>query len=198
MHDLAVVTFQAGRFADAVPLAFNAYQLYEDSHQRTRALSDVGVFLKELGHYSEAKQAFLVVLDGQCSGELRINVELELLELSAIIQDRVGFERWRRIVDAKVDQLPPDLAVEFNIKLGIGLAAFGNKADAMNRLNRAIALAEEYRLGQRIFEAEEHVREIKEGDSTPKALSPRPRELDTTPEFIDAIEGLYALSAGVA
>ena len=47
------------RPTQAVSLAFKAYNLYDEVVQRGRALSDVGMFLKELGHYSAAREAFL-------------------------------------------------------------------------------------------------------------------------------------------
>ncbi|MBI4419544.1 MAG: hypothetical protein HY560_01855 [Gemmatimonadetes bacterium] len=196
-HDLAATMFYMDRTTKAVPLAFRAFELYEEPTQRARALNDVGVFLKELGHYSAAKEAFLVVLDRRPGAELRVKTVLELLALSAAVQDRLGFERWRKELESQYDMLPPEERAEFDTKLGGGLAAFGNSEDAAERLSRAVAVAEEYKLGQRLFEAERLLLEIEEGNNASKeALSPRAEEVPADPEVRAAIEGLYALRSG--
>ena len=196
LHDLAVVAFHADRATEAVPLAFRAFELYDDAHQRGRALNDVGMFLKGLGHYTAAKEAFLLVLRDEI-GERQAKTELELLELASLVQDRLGFERWRRELNAKSERLLPEDRVDFEIKLGIGLAGFESPDEALFRLNQGVAIAEKYGFGQRVFEAERLIAEIKEGNSVvTKTMSPSLETTSTAPEFQDAIDALYALSSG--
>jgi hypothetical protein len=177
----------------AVPLAFKAFSLYDEPRQRARALSDLGMFLKEMGHYTPAREAFLLVLDTHPSPEIRINTVLELLELTSLVQDRIGFERWRRELEGRYETLPPDERVDFETKLGAGLAAFGNEREALGRLTTAVRLAEEYSLGQRLFEAEQILAEVREGRQAHTLAAPPSVESDPAPELQEAIDGLVAL-----
>jgi tetratricopeptide (TPR) repeat protein len=196
-HDLAATMFFARRLPEAVSLAFKAHELYEETSQRARALGDMGTFLKELGHYSAAKEAFGWVLDNEAGAEVRVNVILELLELSATTQDRLGFARWRKEAQRSYDAFPPEQKIDFEMKMGIGLVSFGASEDAIVRFSRALSLAQEFNFGQQIFEAEDQIREAREGEHA-KAL-PLPSEPEPTePELRDAIEGLYALRSGVS
>jgi tetratricopeptide (TPR) repeat protein len=195
-HDLAAVLFYAGRTAQAIPLAYKAFELYEEPAQRARALNDVGVFLKEMGHYAGAKQAFVAVIQGEPPAELRVKTELELVALSAAVQDRVGFERWRRPLDAASDRLPPEERIELDIKVGTGLLMFGHTEEGINRLRRAQVSAEQFKFGQRIFEIEQLMFEIREGTGIASAQSLQSDASTETPEFQQVIEDLHALGAG--
>jgi tetratricopeptide (TPR) repeat protein len=193
-HDLADVIHLAGRTGEATSLAFKAFQLYEEPASRARAVGDMGVFLKDLGHYSAAREAFEVVLDGQPSADVRANAQLELLELSSMIQDRLGFKRWRKELEGQYETLPPDQQADYLTKLGVGLAAFGNARDGVAAISRAVHIAETYKLGQRIFEAERYLREIEEGDKArTEALSPIVEQTPSDPGVQQAIESLYAV-----
>lgn len=195
-HGLADVLHLAGRTAEGIPLVFRAYGLYEEPDQRTRSLNDLGIFLKELGHYAAAKEAFLLVLEARPSPELSVKPKLELLELSAILHDRVGFARWRRELDNQHDRLPPDEKAEFELKLGMGFAAFDSPREALEHLSRALTIAEEFKFGQQVFEAERAIAEINAGHSASKeALAPRVATEDS-PVVLQTIESLYALRAG--
>jgi tetratricopeptide (TPR) repeat protein len=193
-HDLAMTAHLMQRPSEAVGLAFRAFTLYDEVAQRARALSDVGLFLKELGHYAAAREAFLHVLDIEPGAEIRINTTLELFELTALVQDRVGFERFHRELQSAYDHMPPDERVDYEMKLGAGLASFGATADAIGRLERALRLAEEYRLGQRVFEAERLLNETRAGrvafESPPPPAEAWPA---SEPELRETIEELYAL-----
>jgi tetratricopeptide (TPR) repeat protein len=199
-HDLSVAVSRAKRPAEAVPLVFHAFELYDESIQKARALGDMGVFLKDLGHYSAANEAFQAVLQGSAPSETRANAHLELLELSSALQDRIGFKRWRKELEKQLDRLPPYQRVDFAIKLGAGLASFGNVAEASQRLTEAMGLAEKYKFGQRIFEAEQLLKEIKDGNTViDEPVFPAFEVSESQTELKQAIEGLFALrSAGVS
>ena len=192
LHQLAMTMHLMKRLPDAVSLAFRAFELYDEPVQRARALSDVGMFLKDLGHYTAAKDAFTVVLNTGPSPEIRVNTVLELLELAAQVQDRVGFERWRRELETQYEHLPTDERVDFEMKLGVGLAAFGNDRDGVTHLERAVALAEEFKLGQRVFEADQLLRELRAGKTRGPDLPAR-QDAAIEPEVQSAIDSLFAL-----
>ncbi len=195
-HDLAVTMHEMGRPKEGVALAFRAFRLYEESVQRVRALLDTGTFLKQLGHYSAAKQAFSLGLDTNPNPEIRVNIVLELLELTFLVQDRVGFERCRRELEGVYDNLPAHESVDFEKKVGAGLAAFGSVREGKAHLRKGIELAEKYGLGQRVFELEALLRELGDGQA-PKTHTPefQHHDLDVDPGVRETIENLYALSS---
>jgi hypothetical protein len=148
------------RGAEGAPLAFRAYQLYERPIQRVRALSDTGQILKELGLHGPAKHAFLAVIDQQPPPEIRLRVVVELVDLSAMTQDRMSFERWKKEVIGAYERMPPDERVDFQLKVGAGLARFGRFAAAEEHLRLAMALAEEHALPEWLFKAEAVLRDV--------------------------------------
>lgn len=190
LHGLAMSMHLMNRLPNAVTMALQAYHLYEETIQRARALSDIGMFLKEQGHYGVAKEAFLLVLQTEPTPEIRVNTVLELFELASLVQDRVGFARWRRELESGYESLPPAEQLDFEIKLGSGLAGFGRQRDGRAHLERAVALAQSHGFGQRLFEAERLLEELRAG--RPVSVPP-PTTSEVFPELQQAIEGLYAL-----
>ena len=190
-HDLAIALHLLDRTADAIPMAFLAYELYEDRLSQQRALSDTGVLLKELGHLQAARQALHSILDDEPSREVRSRAILELVEVSAKTGDRFSFERWKREAESFRDALPVDEVCNLEYALGAGLAAFGSHENAQRHLENAIALAEQANLGERLFTAEKALRELQELSFV--AAEP-PEPVDPTPELQGTIERVMALA----
>jgi hypothetical protein len=120
---------------------------------------------------------------------------VELLDLAALMQDRLAFERWRRAAQEYYDRLPVDERVEFEIKLGYGLASFERRAEGEEHLQRAIALAEAAGLGEQIFRAESLLRELQESYGKPLHAAAPPAEVEPTPELRTTIESLEELAS---
>ncbi len=189
-HDLAIALHLGGRAVDAVPLAFLAYERYQDSASRLRALSDTAVLLKELGEYDAANHALLSVLGHGPPPEVRSRVLVELIELAGLVDDRVAFQRWRRDVSDLIAHLPPDELCNYELAVGRGLAAFGSLPDAEQCYERALAVAEQYKLGERLFKAENALRDLRErravGATPPEPVTDSPQLLET----IDRVKAL--------
>jgi tetratricopeptide (TPR) repeat protein len=194
-HDLSAAYYYMGRHVAAVQLAFEAFRLYGEQPRRTRALADMGMVLRELGHYSVAKRALLLALDYDPPMECRVRTVVELVDLAALMQDRISFERWRREADTCYDHMPPDERVEFEIKLGTGLAAFERWQEGEDHLRRAMALAEDRGLGEQLFRAEAQLREVQEGRDAQKRAATVPTEVDPAPELEPTIASLEALAS---
>jgi len=190
-HDLAIALHLSNRTADAIPMAFFAYELYEDRLSRQRALSDTGVLLKELGHLQAARQALHAILEDNPSKEVRSRAILELVEVSAQTGDRFSFERWKREAEGFREALPVDEICNLEYALGTGLASFESRDDAQRHLENAIALAEQASLGERLFTAEKALRELQEHRFVAAEL-PEPDE--PTPELRGTIERVMALA----
>ena len=197
-HDLGVTLYFAGKAEQAIPLTYRAHELHESPVRRARALSDTGIFLKEIGCYRAARNAFDVVLSGNPPPEVRAHTVLELLELSALVTDRVSFERWRQELTQQRSALTAEQLVDLEAKLGTGLAHFGRQALGEKHLREALRIAEEHGMGERIFHAEQRLQELRERrtDSADDAAIPSD-QLGGEPSVTDTIARLEALAADV-
>ncbi len=195
-HDLAIALHFGGRTRDGVPLAFRAYQLYTVQDDRARALGDTGLLFKGLGLLSAARHAYSLVVSGNPPPEVRVRALVELLEISALDGDRLSFERLRRELQASAIELPPDEQVNYEIQIGYGLSLFGRHQQAEGHLTRAIQLAEQFNLGERLFHAEgllEHVRKRRSPPRGQEATPPKVGVASYEPEVQDTIERLETL-----
>jgi hypothetical protein len=114
------------------------------------------------------------------------------MELGAYMQDRLAFERWRRELAECAEQLPPDEQVEYEMKLGYGLTTFDRGPEGEKHLEQAVALAQRYGFGERLFRAESLLREVREeGERAPAAP---PAETEPAPELRPTIKALEALA----
>lgn len=189
-HDLAVALVLRDRPVEAAPYAFRAYELYEQPGPRARALSDTGWILKELGHYAAARDALLIVVESAPPTDILLRAELELLDLSAATQDQLSFERWRRELHRDHELMPSDMRLDFEIKLGRGLAAFGRASEAEDALQRAVALAERHGLGEGLFRAECALTELREHRTRPSDASMPPPAATPSPELQQTIDSV--------
>ena len=195
-HDLGTTHYLMGKLASAVQLTFTAFGLYDQRSQQMRALADTGLVLKELGHYSAAKRALLLVLEHDATPEARVRPLVELMDLGALMQDRLLFERGRRELDQHLDALPPDEQVEHEMKLGRGLVGFDRQDEGERHLERAVALAEQYGLGERLFRAEALLEEARELRDQAVPAATATSEAVPAPELRSTIESLEALALG--
>jgi tetratricopeptide (TPR) repeat protein len=175
-HDLAVNYIRRGDALEAVPLAYQAFSIYENEELKYRATADLGIALFQLGHYGAARDAQEIVASGPVSTGMRMSAFLELLDITAALRDRVAFERIRREIAAHEETLPPDWAADFYFKLGRGFRDFGQEKLAKTYLQRTIEFARDRQVHQYAIEAEQALNEILQSDSasvpTPAAAPP--------------------------
>ena len=161
-HDLAGTLHFAGRAANAVPLTFRAYELYDSQLQKAKALSDTGAILKELGQYGAAKHALSLVLSNDLPPDVRARAELECLDLAALTGDRLSFERFRQSLAAQNGALLPEVQLDFELKVGVGLSQFEEHQQGEAHLRRAVELAEFLCMSERLFFAEQQLEEVRQ------------------------------------
>ncbi len=152
-HGLGVTHEVRGRRDTAVSHFWNAYQLYEDEPSKLRVMLDLGLTLRALGEYDAAQRALHMVAD-RADREVMINAIIELMYVASARDDRVGFERWRERAVAREGEMTPNARVDFYLKLGIGVARFGNIGRATDILAAARALAAEHGLHEFEFRIE--------------------------------------------
>lgn len=194
-HDLAGTYHHMRRFLDGVPLAFRAFQLYEHVLPRLRALSDLGQILLELDRIDAAEDAFQVVVDQARDTVVEANAMNELMYIASRRGDRVGFERWRKILDNRLATLPPEAQTDYHLKVGRGLAHFGDSARAREEFERALELADVHRMHQFAFQAEAAIGEVEALAATTRSEEAEDAAVD--PEVAAVAHRLHELRIGV-
>ncbi len=194
-HDLAVTASKRNDNAESVKYAFRAFQLYDGDEHKRRALADLGTALQALGHYSAASDAFEIVLSGHVPTAMRIATTLELIELATHTGNRMMFEKRRREIETLDAELPPSSLVDFKMKVGKGLASFGNTETAKKYLRRAVQHAEEYNLNDFLFKAEAALDDLNE--TPPQAECIWPAEEKFVDDVVSVARELQLLRAAV-
>lgn len=184
------------RGQEAIWHLFRAFELYERAEYKLRALSDVGEALKAQGHYAASKNAFMLVLNGGAAAQTRASNMIMLLELSALTGDRVGFARWAGQIAAMADEMPPERLADFELQLGRGHALFGHNGKATASLKRALAIAQQYRLNEGAFRAQQALLDLENGTARNRSEDPAAGRAEHSSELVEIAEKLQALRAG--
>lgn len=150
-HDLGAVYNNRREGHRAIPHLYQAFELYEDAANRLRALSDVGEALKAQGHYGAAEDAFLIALNTGGTKQTRAVTMIALLELSALMDQRLSFARWKKEIEPLAEELPAERLADFYFQLGLGQAFFGQAKQAVRSLTKALAVSERHHLNDYAF-----------------------------------------------
>ena len=158
LHERSNVAQLRGQYEMAIKLAYEALEHLESATDRDRILSDIALTFSELGVYSAARDAYLVLSATAREEYVRWAAELNLLEIAAVTGMEIVFETYR--IRLARQTLPPFLATAFELHLGLGYQALGNAGDAELHLRRAVALAGEHGINKSLFEAEEALQRL--------------------------------------
>ncbi len=153
-HHWGIVLGTRGQLHEAVPHFWRAFQLHEGDALATFALTDLGVALSRLGAVSDAERALRYVV---ARGESRSNVQnamIELMHCASFHRNRVGFEQGRVFCAKEQTQMSPNILADYLLKLGIGLARFGQFDRAESELTQALRVAQAHRLHEFEFRIE--------------------------------------------
>jgi tetratricopeptide (TPR) repeat protein len=179
--DLGVLYSLQGSRLEGLEAHYRAFQLTTDPVERMRSLGDLALGLSEIGAYDVARIAFEIVAKSQARVLVRANALLELMDLESSVGNRVAFERWRAAVQKHRDCMSPSMSVDYNYKLGIGLARFGQTKRAEVFLTAALQLAEQHKLNAWYFKVENSIRKLREEVETPTATQLESHFDDTSP-----------------
>jgi len=175
LHDRSEVAQMRGDFELAIRLAYDAMLTSQSQRERDRILGDIATAFLELGVYSAARDAYLVLSVTATEQYVRWTALLNLLDVESAEGHEVLFEQYRRqLVDAP---LPPGLVVAYDINVGEGYQRFGNLELARQHYEHARTVALEFGLNRVLFMAEARL----EGLATPatqKTAQPVPLDLD--------------------
>jgi tetratricopeptide (TPR) repeat protein len=191
LHDRSNVAHFRGQYELAIQFAYKALGESHDGTARDRILGDIAVSVLELGVYSAARDAYLVLSATAQEQFTRWAATLNLMEIAAQTHTQTLFELYRRqLVNA---DLPPRMSTAFQLTAGEGYQRFGSADKARKHIERALAMAEEHDLSQYVFEAEDALRELNKPTPPPKESAVVPLDLE---EVADAIRELRE-TAGV-
>lgn len=153
IHDRAHLASRRGRHEEGLLLQFEAFKGVRNQMSRDRVLNDLGASFVQLGVYTAARDAFLVVAATAQEQYMRWTATINLLDVAVHERREPLFEQYRR--DLEDAALPPSLATYYYIYVAQGYRAFDQLSLATAAVGRAIELATSNQLGQARFEAEE-------------------------------------------
>ena len=153
LHERSNVAHHRGDYELAIQLAYEGFGHSQSPIERDRILSDLAGAFLELGVFSAARDAYLVLSATAQEQYTRWTATINLLDVSSQTGMQMLFELYRRQLSDV--QLPPFLAMAFELNVGLGYRRFGEFEKARAFLERAMALASRHGLNQYLFEAEE-------------------------------------------
>ncbi len=154
-HGLGTLLQRRGLGHTGAPHLWRAYGLYEEETNQLRVLNDLGIALLSIGDIEGAERALHEVVRRERVGENRMNSLIELMHCASVRRDRVGFERMREQCLTDLDTMVPNVRADYYVKVGIGLARFGNFPKAEANLRRALEIASAHDLNEMVFRIEE-------------------------------------------
>jgi tetratricopeptide (TPR) repeat protein len=158
--DLGVVYTLQGLRLEGLKAHYEAFRLTPDPVQRMRTLGDLALGLLEIGACNAARIAFQIVAESNTSLLVRLNAHLELMEIESSVGNRMAFERCRSAAEEHQQRMSPSMLVDYEYKLGVGLARFGQMVRARAAFTRAMELSEAHRLNAWYFKVEQALGEL--------------------------------------
>lgn len=193
-HGLGNILHRRGQAHMAAPHLWRAYELYEDDGA-LRALGDLGNLMLALGDIVGAERALNEVVRRATLPDLLANAKIELMNCASYRRDRVGFERWReRALDHFEDALP-NIRADYHLKVGIGLARFGNYVKAATQMQQALEIASAHGLHEVVFKIERIKSGLRECDALEHLENGTPEPVGWTEQLREVSASLAALSA---
>jgi tetratricopeptide (TPR) repeat protein len=153
-HGLGVVLTHEGQVQESVPHYWHAFEAYDDESLRLMALHDLGIALVKLGMVRSAERALRRVVEKSANQSGVQNAMVELMHCASYRRDHVGFKRWQSRCESEIDRMAPDIFVDYALKLGIGMARFGQFARAATQFDIALRAAQKHGIHEFEFRIE--------------------------------------------
>jgi tetratricopeptide (TPR) repeat protein len=181
-HCLGVLLGIRGELHESVLHFWRAFQLYRDDREAMFAMSDLGVSLSRLGATVEAERALGYVVSHSSSRSTVQNAMIELMHCASSSRNRVGFERYRTLCGKEQPQMSPNILADYHLRLGIGLARFGNFDRADAELTESLQVAK----ANQLHEFEFRIERIRAGLRSCEALDVAERDQAANPPAPDS------------
>jgi tetratricopeptide (TPR) repeat protein len=171
LHERATVANRRGQYELAIRYAYEALRESQSTSEKDRILIDIAGDFADLGVYTAAQDAYLVLSVTAQEQFTRWAALLNLIDVAARTGAQLLFEQHRRALVREA--LPPYLATGLELVLGTGYQRFGDDEKAREHLQRAMTLATEHGLNAFLFDAEEALLGLR----SPAAANEAPAEL---------------------
>ncbi|HJQ19077.1 MAG TPA: hypothetical protein VJ867_01940, partial [Gemmatimonadaceae bacterium] len=153
LHERASVAKYRGQYELAIRFGYEALNDSQNPAERDRILADIAGAFVDLGVYSAARDAYLVLSVTALEQYTRWGATLNLMDLAVQTNSQTLFEHYRR--ELAPEQLPPFFATAYHLNAGVGHRVFGSDEAARHQLQLALAMATEHGFNQLLFDAEE-------------------------------------------
>lgn len=190
-NGLGIVLGSRGLIPDSAAHFWNSFELSQDDPEEALgALHNLGYSLSRLGVVDGAERAFRFVLERGQRVELINNAMIELMHCASYRRDRVGFARWNAECGRALATMLPNQLADYHLKVGIGLARFGQFDRTANELRLALEVARAHGL----HEFEFRIERITAGLSGCECL---PQEAETVAPAWAAVSSIATALAGL-
>lgn len=174
-HGLGNLLQRRGLADLGAPHLWQAYELYDNESDQLRVLTDLGIALLSLGDVEGAEHALAEVARRERPGENRANCLVELMQCASFRGDRLRFERLREECLTDLDTMPPNIRADYYLKVGVGLARFGNFVRAATNARQALEIASAHGLHELVFRIERIINGLQVCEAPEEArLGPEP------------------------
>ena len=194
-HGLGTVLQRRGQPHEGAPHLWRAYELHEDEDGQLRALNDLGSLLLTLGDVTGAERALAEVIRRERMPDNLANATIELMHCASFRRDRVGFERWRERALDRLEEALPNIRADYHLKVGIGLARFGNYTKAEAQMQQALEIASAHELHEFVFRLERIKGGLRECEALTYVESAATEPAQWTERLREVSASLAALSA---
>ncbi len=157
-HDRAVVAHARGQYEPAARFGYQALQGYREQAARDRALVDIAIAFVELGVYSAARDALVIVAATAREQYVRWAATINLMDIAVREGCEPVFENYRGELEDK--ELPASLEANYHLHVGWGYFVFHRLGAARVALERARDIAARHQFHEVAFKAEEHLRDV--------------------------------------
>ncbi|HEY9516500.1 MAG TPA: hypothetical protein VIQ74_12540, partial [Gemmatimonadaceae bacterium] len=161
LHDRSIVAYHRGQYNTAIGIAYSALGGMSDQAARDRVLVDIGAMFWEIGLYSAARDANLVLAATAQEQYTRWVATINLLEMAGVDHIEPAFEQYRRELDHA--ELPATLSAQYHYHLALGYQMFNRPDDARTEFERAIAIASANHFNQVAISAEQGLEALRAG-----------------------------------
>ena len=194
-HGLGTVLDSRGQPHEAAPHLWRAYELYQDGASQLRALGDLGMLMLALGDIAGAEHALGEVVRRGTLPDILANAKIELMHCASFRRDRVGFERWRERALDHFEEAVPNIRADYHLKVGIGLARFGNYGKAETQMQQALEIATAHGLHEFVFRVERIKNGLRDCEALEQSESGTAEPVVWTEQLREVSASLAALSA---
>ena len=191
LHDRGHVAYRRGQPEESLQYLHRALERQSDPSQRDRLLADIALVLGELGHVDGARDVQLLIEATAIEQDARWMATINLIELAAVTDSELLFERHRRQVAD--EPLSPHLQALFQLHSAAGFRRFGRLEAARTALSDALAIATRHKLNDLAYQAEAALHELQRNVTVS-----RPQPSPVVSDVLRTVRELRAGSAGTA